>query len=361
MKIAIDASKLTQNNRTGTHNYLYNVIKALAKLDSQNEYVAYFCSKPDPLFIKELFGSNPNFSHKVVEKVVSWTQVSLPITLAKDNIDILLSTWQTMPFIKLGTYKRVSVIHDLEFRTARRWSTAGTILLSDRVVAVSDATKQEIYKNIVIKDSKITVIYEGAPHDMFYPRSNEEVTSIRNKYGIKTDYILAVGTVLYRKNVPSMLQAFAKLKTVTPVTFVIAGTISEEYKKIRDLPKALGIEDQVKFLGYVPDSDLPALISGAKLLSYVSYSEGFGLPILESMLCNTPVVTSNVSSMPEVAGDAAYLVSPKSIDDISLAYSKVLYDNDLRQDMVRKGVTNSAKFTWATTAKALLNLFSEVR
>ena len=364
MLIGIDASRLKEKNKTGTENYLYYTVKSLSKFDTENEYILYFREQPSDTYWNSLVLNNTRFSYRVLKKFLSWTQLSLSAACMSDHINILLCIWHTIPVFHKPSMKIVSVIHGLEYSKMGGGPAIYSILFSDKVIAVSNFTKSEILKLLPIKDDKIQVIYEGVDTSVYYKRNEEEVERVKNKYGIKGRYLFYIGTFGLRKNIPNMIQAFARFiqnysneTDFKDITFILGGKIPQEYEGIRELPKTLNIEDKVKFLGYVPEDDLPVLISGAHALMYVSKSEGFGLPILESLSCGAKVITSNVSATKEVGDGFVYLTGPSDIEQISSTIYKsfgadIFYN---REDLMAYLKTN---FDWHENSRKILSVLN---
>jgi glycosyltransferase involved in cell wall biosynthesis len=186
------------------------------------------------------------------------------------------------------------------------------------------------------------------------------VNRVRGKYDIKGEYLLYVGTLEPRKNVVRLLQAFHKLKREghTDYKLVITGAKGWLYQNIFSLISKLELHHQVIFTGWVPEEELPILMSGAQVLVYPSLYEGFGLPPLQAMACGTPVITSNISSMPEVVGDAAILIDPYNIDEIATAIHQVLSDGDLRQRMSQMGIERAKLFSLEKEARQTIEIFN---
>ena len=213
-----------------------------------------------------------------------------------------------------------------------------------KIIAVSNATKKDLIK-LGINPSKIEVIYEGYDKKLF----------VNDTQGCRLrDYYLFVGTVQPRKNLERLIKAFSKLDSLKQL--VIAGRKGWLSDEIYRLPKKLGIEDRVKFLGYVPDEKLPALYSGAKAFLFPSLFEGFGLPIIEAQACGCPVLTSNVSSMPEVGGKGAILVNPYDIDDIVRGMER-LQVTGYRLQLIKAGFENVRRFSWEKCARETIKLW----
>jgi glycosyltransferase involved in cell wall biosynthesis len=183
------------------------------------------------------------------------------------------------------------------------------------------------------------------------------VEAVRRRYALQRPYVLAVGTLQSRKNHTGLIRAAARLiADGMDVDLVIPGAKGWLYDSIFRTVRDLGLEQRVRFLGFVPDADLPALYSGAEVAALVSLYEGFGLPVLEAMACGTPVVTSNVSSLPEVAGGAAVLVDPRDDDAIAAALARCITDSTLRRDLAERATSHLQQFSWEHTARETLTV-----
>lgn len=347
MKIGIDASRLTREIRTGTENYLYYLVREWAINNPLDEFVLYFKDEPSEKLWQELSQGNENFSYKVLETKYSWTQVSLARELFENTPDILFCSWHTMPGINpFWKMKTISAIHDL---TGRFIPTFWTAHFSKHVIAVSDFVKEELVNKYKVSSQKISVVYEG--YDKTIHKAPEhEIDRVKKKYGIEGDYIFFLGSLGPRKNIENMVEAYLRLNT--EVEYVFAGRVMDGYEKILDL--------SFKYLGdKVTNEDLPGLYSGALFFTLVSKQEGFGIPILEAMSCETPVLTSNISATKEVAGDAAVFADPNSIESIKEGMHKLLFDEKLRNDMSNKGISRVKEFDWKRSASRIMKIFME--
>lgn len=348
MKIGVDASRLTRKERTGTENYLYYLLKSLSKIDTPHEYVLYFKEEPPKELVEEVIGGNKNFSYKVLPNMGSWTQVSLALEMFKNPPDILFCTWHTMPGINpFWKVKTVATIHDL---TGRFIPTYWTSKFASRVIAVSNSTKNDLIHRFNINGNKIHVIHEGFDPTLFGMIERNKINEIKDKYNIKGDYVFFLGSIGPRKNIENMIKAHNSLDTNTK--FVLGGSSIPGQEKLTELP--------ANFIGRVPNEDLPYLYAGAKLFAFVSNEEGFGIPILEAMASGTPVLTSNVSSMKEVAGEAAMLVRPDSIEDIAAGMERILNDTEYAQNLSTRGLARVKEFSWDKAAEETLKVFEEI-
>ncbi|MGE5141576.1 MAG: glycosyltransferase family 4 protein, partial [Rudaea sp.] len=265
----------------------------------------------------------------------------------------------------------VITVHDLAFLLYPRFLTResaryyGQVDLAARrasqIIAVSQSTKRDIIKLLGVPPERVTVIYE-ASHPIFrqldHDRAREHVAE---RYGITQDFILFVGTIEPRKNLPTLLQAFRRMLDVYHVdaTLAIAGKPGWLTDQMNENVSSLNLNDKVHFLGPVPNEELVYLYNAARVFALPSYYEGFGLPPLEAMACGTPVVVSNTSSLPEVVGDAGQMVDPNDVEAWSVSLSRVLTDKDLRNEMCEKGLRRTASFSWERTAREHLAVYRQ--
>lgn len=390
MVIGFDASRAFGEVRTGTENYSYQLLKALSKIDQKNQYLIYTRSLTDHIssMIIELMKLSKNFKVVEIPRKRFWTQGGLTLQTFKDNLDVLFVPAHTLPLIRKPGLKTVVTVHDLgsEYLPAMHQLKQRLYLsfmqkyqlkTATKIIAVSNATKKDLVKRIGINPKKVSVIYEGYDNKLFKPHHNLQPKT----------YYLFVGTVQPRKNLERLIKAFSRYvargpassvsrrassltsfaaatrrepSSLSPLatTLVIAGSKGWLSDEIYKLPKELGIEERVKFLGYVQDKNLPALYSGAIALVFPSLFEGFGLPILEAQACGCPVITSNVSSMPEVAGKGAILVDPCDIDAISHAMIRVKGKAE-REKLMKNGFENIKRFSWEKCAAQTLEVLEK--
>jgi glycosyltransferase involved in cell wall biosynthesis len=229
------------------------------------------------------------------------------------------------------------------------------------VLADSQATKDDLIELYGVAPAKITVILSGVDARFQPVEDSSTRAAIRAKYAIgDKPYIFAIGTVQPRKNYARLIQALAQVRAVHDVILVIAGGtgwLEDEMYRILD---ALNMRDHVRLIGFADDDDLPAFYSEAYCLAFPSLYEGFGLPILEAMACGTPVMTSNISSMPEAAGDAALLVNPADTDEIANALLRLIADTELRAQLIQRGIAQAKRFTWDKSAAQLAGIYDEI-
>ena len=235
---------------------------------------------------------------------------------------------------------------------------------ADAIIAVSQASKADIVETLAIPEERVVVVLNGVDRCFRpVPAGSEGTPDVRRRYGLPRDFVLTVGSVEPRKNLPRLLQALARLRArpdTADVVLVHAGPEGWRAGDVSPTIRALGLSDAVRFLGYVPREDLAALYGAARLCAYPSLYEGFGLPVAEAMACGCPVVTSNVSSLPEVAGDAAVLVDPRSVDEIAAGIAALWTDETRRRDLSAKGRLRATCFTWERTARETAAVYDAV-
>jgi len=230
---------------------------------------------------------------------------------------------------------------------------------ANRIITLATSTKSDLRHNFGIAEERVQVVYPYA-RSIFRPDTRR--AQVAATYKLPAAYILYLGTLEPRKNIPNLLRAFAlaKQRGALPHVLVLAGQPGWRYRDVFQTVERLGIKEHVIFLGYVPDEDLPGLYSGADLFAYLSWYEGFGFPVLEAMACGTPVLTSNVSALPEVVGDAGILVPPNDPEQAADAIVRVLADAEWRRELSARGLARAALFTQERFARGILQVYEEV-
>ena len=373
MKIGIDISQIIYEG-TGVATYTRELVKSLVKVGDKDEFVLFGSSlrlrRPLKEFLKGLPGENAKgkFSFlppKLLEFL--WNGVHLfPVENLVGEVDIFHSSdWLEPPTKKA---KKVTTIHDLTiYKYPETFFARGghdivknqkrklffTKQECDLIICVSETTKQDAMEILKIPEKKLKVIYE-APDSIYFPKNQEEVKKVKNKFGIHGDYLLCVGTREPRKNIDQVLMAFVEISRAYPeLSLVIAGKYGWGDKKLKVKSEKL----KVRILGFVEKEDLASLYSGAEAFVYPSLYEGFGLPILEAMACGCPVITSNIGSMRELAAGFSVLVDPQSTDSIAENILKLLKNNDLRQELKIKGLKRAGEFSWEKAALQTLEAY----
>ncbi len=360
MRISIDISQIIY--KTGVSFYTKNLVKNLLKIDKEDEYVLFGGSL-------RRFNELKKIAHEIggtlaKEKIFLipptladfiWNRLHiLPIEKLIGEIDVLHSSNWAQPPTKAFT---ITTVHDLSFLKYPRLTDSKVLRAQmrnllrvrdevKRIIVPSEATKADLI-SFGIEEGKIRVISEAAGEE-FQPRSSSEIEAIKRKFNIRGKYLVTIG-VGGRKNTERLIKAFELSRAGEDLKLVLAGTPFGKIKEDRGL-----IYTGIVF----SDSELAALISGAEALVYPSLYEGFGLPVLQGFACGTPVVTSNTSSLPEVAGEAAILVDPFKVNEIADGIKKAIRG---RIGLIKKGLDRAKEFSWEKTAKETLEVYKEAK
>jgi len=264
----------------------------------------------------------------------------------------------------------VLTVHDLAFKrfpetaplATRRWLSRldASLARASQVIVVSEQTRRDLLESsprAARLTDRLTVVPLGVDTEFFRPPDADDVERVRRRYSIEGPFLLSLGGIEPRKNLPALIRAYATLPEDVRPTLVIAGPVAswnpEGWELVRPSLGALpaSVRDRVVVTGYVSELEKVALLGGAEALVYPSLYEGFGLPILEAMACDTPVLTSNVSALPDTAGGAALLVDPNDTEDIAAGMERLLTDNPLRERLRAAGTARAATFSWDETAR----------
>ncbi len=366
MRIGIDTLFAIPGVNEGIVTYLRNLLKNLLEIDNQNEYILFVCKENKGIFM---------FDRERIHEVqcpiygsfrllrVFWEQFILPIQIKKYSLDLFFSPGHVVS--GLCPVPIVMTIHDTYYayypenvpkfelfiwQILNRFSAKK----ADKIITVSESAKKDIIKAFKVKEEKVYVTYE-ASEGCFHPNyGKEEIAAVKRKYGLGEKYLLSVAIMRSNKNIERLLEAFNILKTQNRIEhqLVLVGTISQPFKDLK--------QKDVILTGYVPHDELPLLYCGASLLVYPSFFEGFGLPALESMACGTPVVASNVTALPEIIGEAGLLFDPFNPEEMASTIYRILSDNVLKDELIKKGLQRVKEFSWQQTAKQTLSVFESV-
>ncbi|MGH9871159.1 MAG: glycosyltransferase family 4 protein [Pyrinomonadaceae bacterium] len=367
MRIAIDAHSVG-TGLGGNESYATNLIEALAEIDQANRYTLYVTKREA---VERFSNRWPNFS---VRSTLPHTPlIRIPLTLSaelrRNPVDVLHVQFTAPPFSPCPV---VVSIHDLSFehlpqtfkwrsRKQLRITVRRTARQASQVIALSEYARNDIVNTYQVSAEKISVIPLSAG-DQFRPiRDEGELQRVRQTYGIEGEYILSVGAIQPRKNLGRLVAAYSRLRGAKPEgklpKLVLAGKCAWLYDETLRAIKELELSDSVILTGYVPESDLPTLYSGAVCFIYPSYFEGFGLPPLEAMQCGVPVIVGDRTSLPEVVGDAGILVDPFDVDALATAIKNMISDSDLRTALSVQGLARAKLFEWRETARQTLAVY----
>jgi glycosyltransferase involved in cell wall biosynthesis len=358
MKIAFSARGLSIPSG-GARQFIRSLIPALAEQRGEDELFVLYNHK-------KYLGLASSCSEIVIEgnNRIMWDFVLLPRMLLKLKVDAAIFPKNIVPF--LAKYNSFVVIHDLAYFDKHldaypfldtlymRTMIPCSLRRATGIFAVSENTKKDIIRYADCSPDKITVTYEAAD-SMYQPISDtSKLQMIRQKYNLPDSFIMYVGSLSPRKNISRLMEAFSLIKTKIPHAIVLTGSKSWKDASVYRTMKQLNLDDRVRQLGYVEQEDMPALYNLASAYIYPSLYEGFGLPILEAMQCGCPVVASNATSIPEVAGDAAILVDPYNVDSLAGAIYKVLTDDMVRKRLIKAGFEQAKKFSWERCGQIIL-------
>ncbi len=368
MIIGVDASRALRARRTGTERYSLEILRHLLALDEarRHEWRLYVDQPPAPGLFPQASGSL-RVAVRVLPGRRLWTHRSLAREVQAHPPDVLFVPAHVLPFRwpGRGLPPGVVTVHDLGYRyfpeahtrfqrLYLEWSTRWNAWSARRVIAVSQATAQDLVHFYRTPREKIRVIHEAPP--ALAPVSEAQVREVIRRYGLARPYALHVGTLQPRKNLARLLEAYAQLHARGPVPWdlALAGGAGWRRPRLAEQAQALGVAERVHLLGYVPDSDLPGLLCGAHFFVFPSLFEGFGLPVLEAQQMGVPVMCANNSALPEVAGDAAILVDPLDVEALADAMLRLSQDEALRQELIAKGYENVKRFSWEKAARETL-------
>lgn len=368
MIIGIDGNEANGERRVGIGEYAYELLAKFAKFDPPNGWTKFeIYLKEEPR--SDLPREREGWRYRVVGPRKLWTQFALPLNLYihKPRPDVFFTPTHYAPrFSPIPTVISImdlSYIHypDMFKRSdlyqLRNW-TSYSVRHAKKIFTISESSKHDIIKTYVLPSERVVVTYPGVKMQKANVKSQK---SVLEKYGIERDYILFVGTIQPRKNIARLIEAFSKLKPKTSnLSLIIVGKKGWLLEDILAAPKKFGVEKNVQFLDFVPDEDLAIFYQKALFFILPSLYEGFGLPVLEAMANGCPVITSNVSSLPEAGGDAALYVDPNNVDDIANKMKTLLEDEEVRNKLVEKGYQQAKKFSWEKTARETLAVLEEV-
>lgn len=362
MIIGIDASRATGNTPTGTETYSRELIRALIALDRKNRFRLYTREN----IARDFFGAADNSEIYAMPFPRVWTHARLSCEMLMHPPDVLWVPAHVLPLIH--PRRSFVTVHDLGQvyfpgahsplqRAYHHWSVWWSARAASYILADSEATRDDLSRLFRVAPKKIRVVYPAYDKQLYQPiRDAAVIERIKAKYRIGEDYILTIGTIHPRKNYARLIEAFERLE-IRDLRLVIVGKRGWLYNSIFARMQSPNLQSLMSFLDYVPASDLPALICGARVFVFPSLHEGFGLPVLEAQACGTPVACSMTSSLPEAAGDAALFFDPLDVDAIGSAVQRALTDDALRAKLIARGFDNIKRFSWEVSARQVLHVF----
>ncbi|MDM7916647.1 MAG: glycosyltransferase family 1 protein [Candidatus Eisenbacteria bacterium] len=346
--------------------YTKNLLETLFRIDETNSYLLLY-SRPSQ---RGRIALGPRVTEHLLTfpTKLLWDQIRVPVFAARRSIDLIFQPKLSIPM--LGRFARVFTLHGAEQFEAPEAFAAGDRLYTrlamplycrraDAVLLGTETAARSAAAHLGVDPSRFVAIPLAA-HSRFRPVGREEALAVAARYGVAPPYLLFVGGLAPLKNFGNLLRAFASIAKGRPHLLLAPGFLRRAWSADLALLEELGLAGRVRFPGFVPDEDLPALYSLADLLVLPSLSEGFGIPIVEAMACGCPVVATRAGGCPEVAGDAAVLVDPRDPAAIAGGILRVLEDPALREDLIARGLQRASQFCYERTARETLALFERI-
>ncbi len=380
IRIALNAQLLNMDESyraAGVSNYIENLLRGLSEVDKHNQYYLYTDVWAKKNTLKRRLQLEKNFkwhpSRYATTKPLSrilWEQFVQPLSIAK--MDVAHGMSSAIPLWQFGAARQVLTIHDLVFLvfqdkhgTAQRQYLEKMTRLSaqraSKIIAVSENTKRDIIRLLNIPEEKIVVVAEAAGQE-FRQLPKAQVEDFRRQKGLPERFFLSLGTLEPRKNIKALLHSYSALREMMgdqSLPLVIAGAKGWHYKDIFETVEQLNLEKHVSFPGFVPREEVALWFNAATVFVYLSEYEGFGLPPLQAMACGVPVVVNNASSLPEVVGDAGYIVDARNIYQVAVTLRLLSEDESIHETMSHKALERSQTFSWHKAAQQTLSVYKE--
>jgi glycosyltransferase involved in cell wall biosynthesis len=374
MRIGIEAQRILRPKKHGMDVVALELIKNLQEVDRQNEYIVFVRNDKDENAIKE----TANFK---IEKLRSltygdWEQVKLKNAVKSHKINLLHCTANTAPLSVpvplIVTLHDIIYLEKVDFKGTtyqnlgnlyRRYIVPKIAKKAELLITVSEFERTNIIKHLRLKEDRVKVLYNGVSPEFNNQYPAEEISQFRNKYKLPENYIMFLGNTAPKKNTPNVIKAYVNycISERETIPLVLLDYKKELVEKLLQELKQESLIDRIIFPGYVPYPQIPLMYNAATLFLYPSLRESFGLPILEAMACGTPVITSNTSSMPEIAGDAAKIIDPFNYFELADAIRSLLNNKSARQNSIAKGLERAKEFTWKSSAEKLVDIYNSFR
>jgi len=367
MRLALDARNIYRLNRRGTGKNLIDLYQELARLRADWEFLMFYqTDSPDDPF--ERFDNVRKIKIDIPgDRFNFWQQIRLPIAARRAGADVLHCPANTAPFV--SAVPMVVTIHDLNWfgrftcEQGKKWrrNISYAARKACKIITPSEYTKSQIIKRFAVSTDNIIVNYWAPDRNCKYISDEKVIEKTKVRYGLEPEqrYVFGFGASDIRKNTAGVIEAWFKLSADIRKEYklLLVGLDERGLSDFGSQVKRLGLERECILHSFASEADLPALMSGADVLAYVSLSEGFGLPILDAFVCRTAVLTSNVTSMPEISAEAAMLVDPEGSASIADGLNQLLKNRDLRAEFVRKGLERVKQFTWQACAERAARVF----
>lgn len=381
MKIAFDAQPLLDGTKSGVGFHEDGLIRNLLEQYPQNQYKLEYFSLRNHANKKKILRKYKKHNTQFISckwfpgSLYRMISVFLPIPhhifFHEDKQITHFFNYYVPPFVK---GKKVVTIHDMAFRVFPETVRKKTLFFlkaiikrsihrADHIITVSEFSKQEIIRFYEVPQDKISVVPNGVDFKKFYPeKDKQKIENIKRKYNIFGEYFLYLGTLEPRKNLVRLMEAYAKARKENQnfPYLVLAGGKGWMYTEIFQKVEELNLKNNIVFTGYIEDNDVPTLMSGAMAFCFLSLYEGFGMPVIEAMACGVPVLTSNSSSLKEIAEGVALLVDETSIEDIKEGLTQLFIMKGLREELARKGIFRVKKYSWEKVSETLMNIYIDL-
>lgn len=419
MIIGIDASRANRGHKSGTEWYSFYLIKALAKIDSRNQYILYTdqpllnglldlsctkatCHRTDVTYdvegYQKLISPHNNFKAKIVSWPFKyfWTLGALSLEMLRHKPDVLFIPAHGLPLIH--PKKTAATIHDIGFKQEKKlynperigyrlkgwdwlvklltfgkhhataldyldWSTAFALKHARAIITISEFSKSELIKHYHADTDKIKIVHNGYNNELFsFEPTAERLSAVLGTYGIDRPYIFYVGRLEKKKNIAKLIEAYALARQNFGVKhkLYLIGDASYGYDEIKYLINEFGVDRYVVATGWIEESHLPFIFKGADAFIFPSKYEGFGIPLLQAMAAGTPIAASRVASIPEIAGDAALYFNPDDAFDMAQKIAEVVQNEGTKQRLIKAGTERSQKFSWDNCARTTLELLEKM-
>lgn len=375
MRIGIDCRTILNPGRgeqAGIGHYTTYFVRNILKLDRKDQFVLFFDSRMDREKAEQFEQANVKivfypFSQYRRFLPLAYSQILTAAALYRERLDLYHAPSTSIPLSYRG--RSVITVHDLAIYRYPRLFPSGqfvstklvvprSIRRAKKIIAVSEATKRDLKQLFHVADKKIRVVYEGFVRE----RPGKPIVDVRSKYGIGEKYVFFIGTIEPRKNLPNLIKGFcsvANIPAMKKVELVLAGAPGWKYGQVIKAIRDAKLGHRIRYIGYVPHDDKMHLIEHATAFAFPSLYEGFGLPVLEAMSLGAPVITSRVSSLPEIAGTAALFVNPQKYKEIGQAIVKLVSSANLRRRLSEEGKRRAAMFTWDGAARETMQVYKE--
>lgn len=353
--------------RAGIHHYISQLLGNLSYGESELRFTVFTNNRAELRSLpKERVISTSWPTHRPLARI-GWEQLAWPLSAIRHKIDLLHSMAFVTPL--LGLRPAVVTVYDLSFiHHPQRFPALKRIYLTsqtrrscqkaERVMTISESGRQDVHRYYGIPLERIDIVMPGVSQ-IFSPRTEEEIEAFRRQEQLAQRFILHVGTLQPRKNIEVLLEAFAQLRR-PDLELVLVGDKGWSYQSIFDRVKKLGLDDMVRFPGYVSDAVLPLWYNAASILVFPSVYEGFGLPVIQAMACGTPVIAANTSAIPEAAGSAARFFEPHDVRALAEHIAAVLDDRQIAVTMRQRGLEQACEFSWQKAGQQLLASYRRV-